>query len=129
MTLPTNGSWLVTILAPASAACAACCLGPDRSFVGDELDVGVGVDLPRGQLGAAVGAVLVDALDGDLAAADRLGVDVRAADEDRPPRLADALVRTDADRHAELAALGLALGDAPEDRVGRDEAVGVVGIG
>src|SRR4051812_6346993 len=90
MTLPTNGSWVIAIPRRSSPACSS---GPARSFR-HQLDVGVGVDLARGQFVLAVGAVLVAALDLDLAAGARLAGEVRSGDEHGPPRLRDPLIRS-----------------------------------
>src|SRR5262245_42512004 len=114
MTLPTKGS---------------CVIASARSLGrGVELDVLVGVDLRRGQPRHARGAVLVDVLQRDLSAGDRLAARIGAGDERRLPVLADALVRADADRHLDLVADDLVLGDAREDRLGRRIAVRVVRI-
>src|SRR5688572_27922840 len=107
MTFPTKGSWV---------------MGPARSFRrGGKLDVGIGVDLGHGQLRPAVGAILVDALDGDVAAGDGLAGEIRSADDRGPPALRDPLVRAGADRDPDFAALGFTLGDAPVDRLRRSE--------
>ncbi len=94
---------------------------PARSL-GHAAGVGVLIDLARGQLRPAVGAVLVDVVDDDLAAGDRLAVQIAALDEHGAPVLADALVLADADRDPAWPPTTSTLGDAPDDGIAPDEA-------